>query len=48
MKYENLLPHIKMGKKILMFGDIEIGKNKFYCYKVLFFIRCRYCKSISI
>ena len=24
-----------MGKEILMFGDIEIEKNKFYCHKSL-------------
>ena len=27
------LSHIKMGKEILTFGDIEIEKHKFYCYK---------------
>ena len=26
-----------MGKEILMFGDIEIEKNKFYCYTSYFF-----------
>ena len=30
--HKNLLSHIKMGKEILMFGDIEIEKkNRFYC-----------------
>ena len=28
MKHKNLISHIKMGKEILMFGDIKIGKNK--------------------
>ena len=31
IKHKNLLSHIKIGKEILMFGDIEIEKNKFYC-----------------
>ena len=26
--HKNLLSHIKMGKEILMFGDIEIEKKK--------------------
>ena len=26
-KHKNLLSHIKMGKNILLFGDIEIEKN---------------------
>ena len=26
--HQNLLSHIKMGKEILMFGDIEIEKKK--------------------
>ena len=30
-----------MGKEILVFGDIEIEKNKFYCHKSSFFRRCR-------
>ena len=36
-KNENLIPHIKMGKEILMFGDIEIEKKKFYRNKILDF-----------
>ena len=36
MKHKNLLSHIKMGKEILTFGDIENKKNKFYPIKVLF------------
>ena len=28
MKHKSLISHIKMGKEILMFGDIKIGKNK--------------------
>ena len=30
MKHKNLLSHIKMGKEILTFGDIEIEKTKCY------------------
>ena len=26
--HKNLLSHIKMGKEILMFGDVEIEKKK--------------------
>ena len=36
-KSKNLIPHIKMGKEILMFGDIEIEKKKFYRNKILDF-----------
>ena len=28
-----------MGKEILTFGDIEIEKNKFYCYKSPIFLK---------
>ena len=32
-----------MGEKNLMFGDIEIKKNKFYRYKSpIFVVECRY------
>ena len=33
LKNKNLLSHIKMGKEILTFGNIEIEKNKFYHHK---------------
>ena len=33
IKHKNLLPHIKMDKKIIMFSDIEIEKHKFHRYK---------------
>ena len=33
MKHKNLLSHIKVLKEFLLFGDIEIEKHKFYCYK---------------
>ena len=34
MKHKkNLFSYMKMGKDILTLGDIEIEKNKFYCYK---------------
>ena len=29
IKHKNLFLYIKMGEKILMFGDIEIEKHKF-------------------
>ena len=29
-KHKKLLSHVKMGKEILTFGDIEIDKNKIY------------------
>ena len=28
-----MISYIKMGKEILTFDDIEIEKNKLYCYK---------------
>ena len=31
-----------MGNKILTFGHIEVGKNKFYLQKSYLFKRCRY------
>ena len=31
-----------MGKKILAFGNIEIEKKLFYCYKNPIFLRCRF------
>ena len=37
IKHKNSLSHIKMDKEILMLGDIEIEKNKFYRHK-----SCRY------
>ena len=30
VKHKNLLSHIKMGKNILTFSDIEIERNNFY------------------
>ena len=33
MKHKKLFPHIKMGKEINTFGDIEIEKHKFHCFK---------------
>ena len=37
LKNKNLLLHIKMGKGILMFGDIEIEKKKFYRHEIPIF-----------
>ena len=37
IKHKNLLSHIKMGKWIITFGDIEIEKQKFYRYKSYIF-----------
>ena len=40
-KHKNLLWHIKMGKEILTFGDIEIEKSKFYRHKTpMYFFLC--------
>ena len=33
INHKNLSSHIKMGKKILEFGEIEIEKKKFYLHK---------------
>ena len=33
MKHKKLFPHIKMGKEINTFSDIEIEKHKFHCFK---------------
>ena len=38
IKHKNLLSHIKVGKVILMFSDIETEKHKFYHYKSLIFL----------
>ena len=37
IKHKNLLSHIKMGKEILTFGNIETEENKFYHNKTLLF-----------
>ena len=43
IKHKNVLPHIKLGKEISAFGDIEIEKNKFYRNKTpVFLIGCGY------
>ena len=34
LKHKNLLSRIKIDKETLTFGNIEIEKNKFYCYKI--------------
>ena len=39
IKHKNLLPHIKMGKEILMFGNTEIEKNKFYRHENPIFLK---------
>ena len=33
IKHKGLLSHIKMGKEILSFGEIEMEKHIFYRYK---------------
>ena len=33
LKHKKLLPHIKIDKEIITFGDIEIEKHKFHRYK---------------
>ena len=37
VKHTILLSHIKMGKEVLTFGDIEIKKRKFYHHKTTIF-----------
>ena len=37
MKHKNLLPHIKMDKETITFGNSEIGKHKLHCHKKKFF-----------
>ena len=39
IKHKNLLSHIKIGKEILTFRNIEIEKNKFYCNKIPSFLK---------
>ena len=34
---KNLLSYIKMGEKIIKFGDTEVEKNKFYCHETPIF-----------
>ena len=33
IKHKNLLSNIRMGKKILTFGDIKLEKHKLYRYE---------------
>ena len=42
LKYENVLSHIKMGKEILTFGDIEIKKNIYFTPIKLLFSKMMY------
>ena len=39
IKHKNLLSHIRMGKEIVMFDDIENDKNKFYRHKSRIFLK---------
>ena len=39
---KKLLSNIKMGKEVLTFRDIEIGKKRLTAIKLLFFKGCRY------
>ena len=39
IKQENLLLHIRMGKEIFTFGNIEIKKKFFYCNETPIFLR---------
>ena len=38
IKHENVFSHIKMGKGVSTFGDIEIEKKN-YCYKICVLLR---------
>ena len=42
MKHKNLFKYIKIGKEILVFGNIEIEKSKFYCHITPILGRCKY------
>ena len=37
IKHKNLLSHIKICKEVTTFGDIEVEKRKFHCYRNPFF-----------
>ena len=37
IKHKNLLPHIKIGKEILTFGDIKLKKKKTFRHESLTF-----------
>ena len=39
IKHKNLLSHIKTGKEILTFDNIEIERNKFYRNKTPVFLK---------
>ena len=41
--------HIKMGKKIIKFGDVELEKHKFHCHKNPIFLNYVnvVCKLVS-
>ena len=38
IKHKNLLSHVKIGREILTFRDIELEKTKFYRYKSPIFL----------
>ena len=38
IKHKNLLSHIKLGKELLTFGNIEIEEDKFYHSKIPIFL----------
>ena len=40
--------HIKMGKKIIKFGDVELEKQKFHCHKNPIFLNYVNVANISI
>ena len=37
IKHKNLLPHLKIDKEILTFGDLEHEKIKFYRHEIPIF-----------
>ena len=47
-KHENLLPHVKMGKDISTFVNIEIEKNKFYSHKSPISLKDADIKKVSV
>ena len=48
MKHKNLLSHIKMGKEILTFGDIEIEKTKCQHNRTPIFFKKKYADTEKV
>ena len=48
IKHKILLSHIKMGKDILTFGNIEIEERKIYCNKTPIFLKYVCIKKVLV